>query len=293
MRVTNKLMNDVMARNLSANIEQMMKTQSSVSSGKRITRPSDDPLGTAKASDYKHLISTVDQYTRNIDDGTARLQMTESALDNLNNLVVRLKELAVYQSSETANAQTRSAVAEEVSAIREEIVRLANTQYKGGYIFSGYQTQTAPFDTTGTYYGDQGEIGVNVGDEIGVKVNITGDELFKGGGGGVDIFSVADGLIQGLLANDTEAIQAQIEPLDDALSQVLGFRAQVGAGLNRMETMGKIYSDFKLNTQELLSDVEDVDVVEAMTRLASEEAAYRASLETAARIMSQSLLDFI
>jgi flagellar hook-associated protein 3 FlgL len=206
---------------------------------------------------------------------------------------VRLKELAVYQSSETANAQTRSAVAEEVSAIRGEIVRIANTQYKGSYIFSGYQTQTAPFDTTGTYYGDKGVIAVNVGDEVGVKVNLIGDELFKGDGGGVDIFLVADGLIQGLRSNDTEAIQGQIEPLDDALSQVLSFRAQVGAGLNRMETMGNIYADFKLNTQELLSNVEDVDVIEAMTRLASEEAAYKASLETAARIMSQSLLDFI
>jgi flagellar hook-associated protein 3 FlgL len=286
---------EVLARNLSANMEKLVKNQTNVSSGKRILKPSDDPLGAAKASNYKHVLSTIGQYERNIQDGTARLQTTESALENLGQLLVRLKEIAVYQSSETANAQTRAAVAEEVKAIRLEIVRLANTQYKGSYIFSGYQIHTAPYDETGTYFGDSERITSNVGDGVEVTVGLTGEEVFQGAGlsDGVDIFTVAENLRQALESNDTVAIQAAIEPLGMAASQVLGFRAEIGAGLNRMETIGRIYSDLKLNTEELLSGVEDLDIADAMTRLAAQEAVYKASLAAAGRIITQSILDYL
>jgi len=151
MRVTNKLMADTVAGNLFNNIKQLLKTQNILSSGKRINKPSDDPIGIGKVLDYRKTICVIDQYDRNIAHGESWLGFTDSTLDSVGDSLIRAKELALSQANATANADSMKAVAEEVKAIYDHILQLANTKLGNSYIFAGHETDTTPFSRDDDY----------------------------------------------------------------------------------------------------------------------------------------------
>ena len=145
MRVTNSLMTDTVNRNLFKNVEQLLKTEEMISSGKRVNRPSDDPVAMGQILDYRRAISSIEQYDRNIARGESWLYMTDSVLGSVDTLLIRAKELAEYQATETANEDTREIAAEEVKNLYDQLIQLSNTKLGNSYIFSGYKTDTAPF----------------------------------------------------------------------------------------------------------------------------------------------------
>ena len=294
MRVTNKLMTDTVSGNLFKNIQQLLKTQNVLSSGKRINKPSDDPIGIGKVLDYRKTVSKIDQFDRNIVHGESWLGLTDSTLAAVGDSVIRAKELALSQANATANADTMKAVAEEVKNIYDHILQLANTKLGNSYIFAGHENDTAPFsrddDYVTSYNGDKGEISIIVGENIEIGINVDGDELFLSE---VNIFDVLSKFNAGLETNDSDVISDQLGPLDDALDQILKARANVGAKLNRLEATGNHLDDFKLNIEQMLSDTEDADMIKAISDLASQETAYQASLAASARVIQPSLIDFL
>ena len=294
MRVTNKYLADSVTSNFYKNTEQLLKAQTLVSSGKKINKPSDDPIGIGKVLDYRKKISSIDQYARNINHGQAWLGITDSTLGDVDNLLIRAKEQAVYQASETANADTRAIAAEEIVNIYDQIIQLGNTKFGNSYIFSGHAITTSPFDRdddfNATYHGNDGDISLIIGENVEININTIGDEAFTGQ---ENIFDILRDLKDGLEANDTSLISEQIERLDGALNQILEVRAEVGAKLNRLESTENYWINFKFSTEELLSDTEDADIAKAMTDLAVKEAAYQASLAASARIIQPSLIQFL
>lgn len=151
MRVTNKLMADTVTGNLFKNIDQFLKTQNILSSGKRINKPSDDPIGMGKVLDYRKTICAIDQYDRNIAHGESWLDLTDSTLNAVGDSLIRAKELALSQANATANADTMKAVAEEVKNIYDHLLQLVNTKLGNSYIFAGHETDTAPFSRDDDY----------------------------------------------------------------------------------------------------------------------------------------------
>ncbi|MEA1900169.1 MAG: flagellar hook-associated protein FlgL [Thermodesulfobacteriota bacterium] len=413
--MTNKLMADTVTGNLFKNIDQFLKTQNILSSGKRINKPSDDPIGMGKVLDYRKTICAIDQYDRNIAHGESWLDLTDSTLNAVGDSLIRAKELALSQANATANADTMKAVAEEVKNIYDHLLQLANTKLENSYIFAGHKTDTPPFsrdddyiasyngdaevteitcndaaDLGGKYFtlsspstdyyvwyyvdtdsldpsvddhtgikvdiasavtagdvadntaaainkivglgaelsnnmvtvtnaaagaadvaadavppkdtgfsietttqgtdGDKGEISIIAGENVEIVINVDGEELFLSE---VNIFEVLRELKAGLETNDSAAISDQLGPLDDALDQIIKARANVGAKLNRLEATENHWADFKLNITQMLSDTEDADMIKIMTDLASQEAAYQASLAASARIIQPSLIDFL
>lgn len=294
MRVTNNLLSATVNEDIRKNFERIYNLQEKVSTGKRINKLSDDPIGTGQVLEFRKRIATIDQYGRNIQWGTTWLETTDSSLDSINTMLLRAKEVAVYQSTETATQATRDIAAEEMENVFDQVLQLANTSLGGRYIFSGQKTDTAPYSRDGdfnaTYSGQSGDIRLIIGENVEMPINTNGDELFDDT---VDIFAVLKGLRDGLAGNDTEAISDQIELLDDAMQQVQNERATVGARLNRLESTANHWETFKLNTQEMLSETEDVDLVTAMTELQAQQTAYQAALATAAQIIQPSLIDFL
>ncbi|MBN2467037.1 MAG: flagellar hook-associated protein FlgL [Deltaproteobacteria bacterium] len=294
MRVTNKLMSDTVSSNLFKNAERLLAIQNMVASGKRINRPSDDPLEMGRVLDYRKRISTIDQYTKNISHGESWLTVTDSTLGEINDLLIRVKTLAVYQATETATEDTRKNTAEEVKQIYDQILQLGNTTVDNRHIFAGYLTDINPLsrddDYNVTYSGDSGKIDIMVGENTTITINTAGTEVFSSD---VDIFGTLQNLINGLESNDTDAISGQIELLDEGLNQVLGVRAQVGTKLNRLETTENYWENFKLNVTQMLSETEDADISQAITDLTTQEAMYQASLASAARMIQPSLIDFL
>jgi len=294
MRVTNQLITGTVTRNLFKKNEQLLETQTKISSGKRINEPSDDPVGMGKVLDSRRILSSVDQYDRNIRHGESWLVQTDASLGDVDQLLIRAKELAVLGATETSNPQMRAAAAEEVESIYDQVMRLGNTKMGNSYIFAGHKTDVAPFtrdsDYNITYGGDQGEIGTVIGEQVDVTVNLNGEDVFMST---VNIFDILRDLRNALQNNDTHAIQDQIELLDEGLNQIISKRAEVGAMLNQLETTENHWADFRVNVTQVLSDSEDVDMYRAVTDLATRETAYKAALAASARIVQPTLIDFL
>ncbi|MCJ7615158.1 MAG: flagellar hook-associated protein FlgL [Desulfobacterales bacterium] len=149
--MTNKLMADTVTGNLFKNIERFFKTQNIISSGKRINKPSDDPIGMGRVLDYRKTLCAIDQYNRNIAHGESWLNVTDSTLNTAGDLLIRAKELALSQANATASAATRESVAEEVKNIYDNLLQLANTKLGDSYIFAGHKTDTPPFSRDDDY----------------------------------------------------------------------------------------------------------------------------------------------
>lgn len=295
MRISNRLMVETINRNIAETNTKIMDLQNIVGSGKRINKPSDDPIGAGMALQYKEALAKVDQYSRNIDFGDSWLAATENALGSVSSSLIRAKSLAVYQATESSSAQTRLATAEEIKGIYDEVMRLANTRLGNRYIFSGHLTDTPAFtrdeEYTATYGGDAGSMEVIIGEGVTIRVNRTGDGVFQDPE--ADIFAILKGLKEALEANDTEGIQAQIDPLTAAIDHIQEVRAGVGAAINRLEVATTYWNDFKTNLTNLLSETEDADLVDTISALKSQEVVYETVLASSSRIFEQGLVAYL
>ena len=296
MRVTNRLMADTVLNSLYKNTQQLFKLQEVVSSGKRINRPSDDPVGTGKILDYRKLLSSIDQYKENITRGKTQIELTESCLEAIDDLVLKARRIAVEQSA--GELETRPTAAQEVKNIYDQILQLANTRLGNTYILSGHQTDTAPFsrdtDYNATYHGDDGDLRIIVGASLNRKINVTGEDALRSG---VNVFDALRDLINGLEDPDTTAGTAQIEaqamPLSNALDQIKAVRAEAASTFTGLKSTENQLANFKLNIEDMLSDTENADIAQAIAELQIQKTAYETSLATAARILQRSLMDFL
>ena len=293
MRITQKMMTNQVNSNLSKNIEKLMKTQNRLSSGKLISRASDDPVGMAKILDYRKTLDAIDQYGRNISQARSGLEAGESTLSDIGELLNRAKELALAQATGTASPETRTTVAVEVRQIRDQLIQLANTKQGDRYMFGGRNTEAPPYDPLGLvpgYQGDNGGFSVMVGDGVVLNVAVSGKQAFDGA---VDPVGVLSDLIQGLEANDSTAISDQLDALDQSLTQITNTRTDVGAVLNRLDATTSHWDNFKINIQQMLSDTEDLDFAQAASELAAQQTAYQAALVSSAKIVQPSLMDYL
>lgn len=155
-----------------------------------------------------------------------------------------------------------------------------------------FTVQTTP---TGAYMGDGNVQEVEVEPGSRVAVNIPGDRAFKGAGlsDGVDVFDTMNRINQALADNDRAAMRDLIGTLDAARQQISNMRAGVGARTNLLEAVKQRQADVRTNMEILQSDLEDIDVAEAVTQLNRQQNLYEATLSAGAKIVQPSLLDFL
>ena len=293
MRVTSQMIYDIIGKSISQRMGRILKTQRSISTGKRVNEPADDPLAMTRILDFRASLASMEQYAENIDQGTSWLRTTESSLDDTNQLLGRVKELVLSQTTGTATPETRETTANEVEQIFERMIQLANTRLGGRYVFSGFKTDTAPFLSISdyTYRGDTGSIEVEIARNQKATINLNGSEVFTGGP--VNVFQTLEDVVDHLRTNDVSGLEGDIGSLDSAIDHILSKVAEVGAKANQLESTKDGLADLKLNITERLSDLEDTDLAEALAELSLQETAYQASLASAARLMQTNLLDFL
>jgi flagellar hook-associated protein 3 FlgL len=293
MRVTNRMVIDSVLKNISTTSKRLQEIQESISSGKNINKPSDDPIGAAHTLHYREILSKTDRYAKNIAWGESWLEITDSALGQTNELLLRAKEIAISQSSATADASTRADSAAEVGQLFEQLLQVANTELNGRHIFAGHKTDAPPFSRDGSYTGDSGEVLIMIGPETDMSINTGGDKAFKGAGGGEDVFALLQGLKSALENNDAPAIGEALDGLSKVQKLINTERTGVGARLNRLDIMNQSLENLKLRTELLISKTEDVDLTEAAVALAERTNFYQASLAVLSSIMKVSLVDFL
>jgi flagellar hook-associated protein 3 FlgL len=297
MRITQKMIANQVNTNLSRNVEKLLNTQSHISSGKRIMEASDDPVGIAISLNYHKSLDSMDQYIRNISNARSGLEGGESVLGDFNEELNRAKEIAIAQVTGTASPETRNVAAEEVRKIRDQLIQLANTKQGDRYMFGGLKTTESPFDTdidsplwSPAFRGNEGEVSVMIGDGLPMDISVSGKQAFDSG---VNPVEVLTNLINGLEANDQTLISDQLDPLDQAQLQITNERASAGARLNRLDSTESHWQNYKVNFSQMLSDVEDIDLTQAVTDLTVQQSAYQASLNSASKIIQPSLMDYL
>jgi len=293
MRVTHLGAYQAALSRIGDRLSEYSDAQARMSTGKKLTRSSDDPIGMSRALELRAALSARRQETRNADDGEMWLNLADTTLQDVVSQIQRARELAVRGSTQIGSGE-RDAIAVEVSNLRDDVVALANGTHQGRGLFSGFSSGDAVQKIAGnwTYTGDAGQINRRVGENEVVTVNVTGDVAF-GFASGSDVFTVLDNLAAALNADDTTAIDAAIAELDDSLSTVLGGLGTVGARTNQIESaMSRTQHDIETLTDQL-SSLEDIDIAEAVMDLELQQTAYEAALAAFAQSSQTSLIDFL
>jgi flagellar hook-associated protein 3 len=151
MRITNNMLVKDMLWNANNNLVQMARRQTELSSGKKIHRPSDDPVGITQVLKYKTDIREAQQYKKNIDDSLGWLEVSESAMHGLKDILQRVRELTVQAANGTNTTDDRQKIALEVEQMMNEVITVGNSTNAGRYVFSGLQTNEKLFNPDGTY----------------------------------------------------------------------------------------------------------------------------------------------
>jgi flagellar hook-associated protein 3 FlgL len=291
MRVANQTLYGMVKQNLGNISEDLVKVNQIVSSGKRITNLSDDPVGLTQVLHIKATLSNMEQLGRNVTFGKSWLAASETALRNVQDLVSDTKAMAVQMATSTIGSPERDAAAENVQNTLEEIVSLANTDVGGRFIFAGSNTDNVPFAQDGTYNGDNNPFTIKVGQTTSVEVGKDGEAVFKSPG--TDIFQILTDLKTALENNDVGGIQDAIGQLGAFFDYVNAQISDVGSKTLRMEVKENIFQDINISNTERLSTIEDADLAEAITDLKAKELAYQAALSSSSMIMGLSLVDYM
>lgn len=303
LRVTSNMMNSQLLLNLNRNARTMNDTQLQLASGRKINKPSDDPVGITYSLRYRAELSSNEQYTKNVDSALSWLDYNDTILGQAGDVVQRLRELTVKASTGSNPQSALDSINEEVMQLKEQLVDISNSKLNGKYIFNGEQYTTKPYDfakgADGTYdtspavTTDTGQIQYIVGEGVQMPINMTGNDVFGATGEADNLFSVINSLSTALKAGDLTGISSQIEKLDTRTETILSARAEIGAKTNRVELMQDRLSDLNINLTDLQAKTEDADYEGLIMQSKIQENIYNASLSVGAKIISTTLVDFI
>ena len=288
MRITQQMTSNTLKRSVFRQSADLLRKQEILASGKRINRPSDDPIGTGKILDYRKSLAAFEQYGRNSQQAKNRIKFMETTLESVGELVVDAKNWAVNQSGSVATE--REAAISSVQNIRDQVLQLANSRIGNNYIFSGYQTNTAPFDSTGLYLGDNGDYRVMTGNNMETRIEADGSRIFQGAD---DVFAALEDLLTGLQTDDVALISAQVDRLVAVQDQLQLVRAESSAHYQQLELGENQMARLKLTVEDLLASTENAPMESAILELQSQETAYQITLETSARIIQPTLMNFL
>ena len=298
MRVTNRQFVNLVARNVNISSQRLLKAQERLATMKRINRPSDDPIGMNRVLEYRRKVASAEQYIRNIDTATIRVEATVCNLEDVHELLRQARDIAASQAS--ANDPTgRITAARQIANIHDQVRDIANTRLGGSYLFAGHATDTRPFpkDKGEIYEADSGSIETIVGEGIRIKINAHGNEVFTGSGvaDGVNVFAALKEVKTALESPDFDApsLAQAAEDLGKAVSQVETVVSEQSTTFKRLEQTREYWNHMKQKFEDVLSKTGDADAAQLAVELQAEETAYEMALASASNVLKRNLMDFL
>lgn len=308
-RVTSNMMNSQLLLNLNRNAVQMNNTQNELSTGRKLNRPSDDPVGITYSLRYRSELSSNDQFKKNVDSAVSWMDFNDTVLGQTNNVLQRLRELTVQASTGTNPQSALDSISQEVSQLKEQLVDIANSELNGKFIFNGEKFDQKPYDLVAKADGtmtdpseivtDTGSVNYTVSQAVNMSINLNGNDVFGDAATASstdsdNIFSIINRLVDKMSATGNhKGITDEIGKLDSRIDKLLTIRAEVGAKTNRIELMQSRLEDLNINLTTLKAKTEDADYAELIMDSKVQENIYNASLSAGAKIIQPSLVDFI
>ena len=306
MRITTSMVQRNVLADLNSLSYQLSKTQSKAASQKEITRPSDDPYGTAQAMGLRSSIGANEQYVRNNEDSQAWMDTTESAMDSITGFVHDVQALLLQGATDSADATSRLSIAQQIDQIIQGVKETANATMSGKYVMSGTATSIAPYKQgdDDAYQGDEGGLDLavagivrEIGPGVTMTINTVARELLGDGRANPTdgkLLNVLRDISDHLKANDGAALRGGDNTrLQAQLDKLLNVRARNGAQSNRLEAANTRLDQINGALTEQLSNTEDADIAKTIIEFNQQNAAYQAALRAGANIVQSSLMDFL
>jgi flagellar hook-associated protein 3 FlgL len=291
---------------MSSQRTKVAEIQAQLAAGKQLVQPSDDAEKTGIIQRLSSAFNRQEVYESTLDSVTSRLEVEESAVMSAENIMQRVRELAVQGTNGTLGEGDRKILAHEVSSLRDELLSLANSQdASGNYVFSGSMAKTSAFvesaDGTVNYRGDDNQVQVAISEQRSMFMNRPGDEIFTSivrsnpgaGSERISFFNVMDDFADALENNNSTGVQRSLNEISGLTEGMATSIADVGTRMNTAQNQKDILSETKLRYQALLSNAEDLDYAKAVTELSAEMLSMEAAQASFAKISQLSLFDYI
>ncbi|CAG9621434.1 flagellar hook-associated protein FlgL [Sutcliffiella rhizosphaerae] len=291
MRVTQSMLTQNSLRQLSTSYSKMGKLMEQLSTGKKISRPSDDPVVAMKGMYYRTNLTELEQYKRNLSESYAWMENSEAALEHVQSVMHRASELVVQGANGTLSPEDRVAIAKEIEQLKLDFVQVANSQVAGKYIFNGTAVDKPRIldanDPT-SVSNENTPFEVEVSRGIKLQSNINSDNVFN-----QEMMEIWNGIQAAFENDDIAALSTLKERFDKSADLISAERSELGARYNRLEMIDDRIGYQEVIATRILSDNEDADIEKVITDLTSQESVHRASLGVSARVIQPSLLDFL
>jgi flagellar hook-associated protein 3 FlgL len=291
-RITQSMLTRSVLADLNEVSGRLAKTREKLSSGKELTRPSDNPYQVSRALQYRSELAANQQHQRAVDEANAWQTVTDTALGAIGDIVLRARELTVRGANGSTPASDRAVIAREVAQLVDSAKTAANAQYAGRYVLAGTSTLSPPYALGDDgYHGDTGLISREIGPGVQIAVNVPGSAVLGDGSNGV-IKTLRD-VVAHLQANDVNALSQDLAALDGAHETVVTARTDVGARTNRLDAAQARLAELEETTTSLLSNTEDADMAKTLIDASTQQAVYQSALRAGAEVVQSSLLDFL
>jgi flagellar hook-associated protein 3 FlgL len=306
MRITQGMMVNNIVNNLSSDLQSMETAENQESTGLAVTKPSDNPLATSQIMSLNTNISMQGMYYSNMQSASSFLSTTDSALSDTVASLQQVQSLVTEGSNGTENASDLQSMGQQVNQIIGQLVQTGNTMNGDQYIFGGTQTTKAPLvptsDASGnvtavTYQGNSGQINYEVAQGVQMPVNTNGSDLFQAAGntstGNTTMFNTLISIKDDMENDDTSDLSSSLTQLNDIITNVESQQAAVGAQEDRLNSaMTRNQSDDTTMTTAL-ANLQDVDLDQATVEFSEKSNVYQAALETAAKVITPTLVDYL
>lgn len=318
MRVTNSMLANNFLYALGNNLENMGVYQKQMASGTLINEASDDPLGASRVMQINNEMIKNKQYNTNINNANQWLSVTDTSLGQINNVLQRINELLVSTGDAAYGSEQLQSVKDEINTNIDQISQILNTSYDGKYVFGGNRGTDKPTavttDSTTDNDGNQlldyattdasqvkmikAKLSTEISDGVSVDYNFTAGDVmeFKNDAGeSKDLRSILKDITKNLGASGdrSKLITDDLSDIKAAISHVSSIRTEVGALENRMKSASSENESENESLTKVLSSTNDVDYADITMRYAQAQTAYLASLQTSAKVLQHTLIDYL
>lgn len=302
MKISTSFLFDRATDRMSTLQNQLATTQAQLSVSKQVLSPSDAPDQAAAIQRLKGEVQRQESHSALLKNALNRYQAEETALSSAGDILVHLKELGIQAANDTLGLDDRKTIGAEMKALRDQLLSLGNSRDdSGNYLFSGTRVKTPAFSEDGSgrvmYDGDQTQTRIPAGVERTVQYTRAGTDVFqrvvRPDGSSAGFFDALDQMIAAVDGSNTQAIQqgnADLAQMHNALSLSL---AQTGSDQKVVQSQLDVLDETSLRLKSSLSEIEDLDYAEAVTRMNKEMMALQAAMGSFSKISGLSLFDYI
>ncbi|MCE5219216.1 hypothetical protein LLH03_19545 [bacterium] len=298
MRIGTRSFFDQMSATVTRLQTQLGDLNVSMSSGKRVSKPSDDPLDAVLVAQVNTELSTAKTRAEVLSGGVAMLREADGALSQISDALQGAIQSASTSLQATSQGQSQlAACAVEIRSYAQSILTAANTKSGDRYLFGGYQDRQTPFvggALSTTYAGDSNQMTVPLGNGRTCPIAVPGDQVlnYKNSSGtravdavDADVFTALESLACAVETGDSGAVRQRLDDMQALRSNVVQLRGAVGSWDVRLQASQDALEDARLRYQEILADRESIDLAAGVTEYAAQETAYKATLSVLGQIL--------